>query len=66
VGGDTDLAATFTLHRLMISSRFMAMNSWSIEDFQSLLIVMVELGERLFQSAHIPLHRGKCRTAISF
>src|SRR5688572_16520041 len=30
VGGGIDLMATFARHRLMISSRLMAMNSWSM------------------------------------
>jgi hypothetical protein len=42
--------ATFPLHRLMISSRFMAMNSWSMH-ISDLADGMPELAKGVFKTA---------------
>jgi hypothetical protein len=55
MGGDTDLVATFSLHRLMISLRLPAMNSWSMATHSS-ADISPKPSFRLFKRGQ-PAHR---------
>ena len=62
VGGGTDRVATFARHRLMISSRLTAMNSWSMETFKRAHgIALAEL--RLFRIAQVIQRGAEAHTA---